>query len=205
MGKKFLTALLAAACMVFGMSGCRYSAIPVNQKTSETTSVTANETYFNYITDWSIDEIVKNVEMNGVTYSMPFTLNDLGDKYSLELASADFDESGKFDHYVYSLNYCDAVYAGIDVFDQFVSDMDNYKITSITLMSDTDFKFGGIGPESTKADILERFGEPSVASSDYNMFMYMFYEEDDELHNIVVVAFENDNETLKGITIRYNK
>lgn len=204
MYRKRFGAIFASACMIFSMVSCRYNVIPVNQEFSETTVESADETDFNYITDWSLDEMVKSVEMNGVIYSMPFTLNDLGDKYSLELAGVDVDESGEFDHYIYALKYCDVVYAGIEVFDQFVDDIDNYKITSITLTSDTDFKFGGIGPESTKDDILKKFGAPSEISSDYNMFLYIFNVGDDRLDNIVVVTFNDDNETLKGITIRYN-
>lgn len=206
MSKKRFGAILAAACKIFSMVGCRYNGIPVNQEASETTSVVADEIDIHYITDWSLDEMVQSVEMNGVTYSMPFTVNDLGDKYSLEWASVDFDKSGKVDRYIYALKYCDMIYAGIDVFEPFdFNDMDNYKITSITLTADTDFKFGGIGPKNTKDDILEKFGEPSNISFEHKMFMYTFDGGDDSLDNVVVVAFEDDNETLKGITIRYNK
>lgn len=201
----------AAARKIFRMVGCRYNGIHVNQETSETTSAVADEIDVHFITDWSLDEMVQSVEMNGVTYSMPFTLNDLEDKYSLKCASVDFDKSGKVDRYIFVLYYCDMIYAMVDVFKPFdFNNIDNYKITSITLISGMDFKFGGIsgiGSEYTKGDILKMFGEPSTISSDHNnKLLYMFDKRYDNLHhNVVVFAFEDDNETLKGITIRYNK
>lgn len=214
MSKKRFWAILAVACMIFSMVGCRYNELLTNYEAAVTTSAANDETDFHYITDWSLDEMVQSIEMNGVTYSMPFTLNDLGDKYSLELASVDFEDNGKLDHYIFVLYYCDRIYAMVEVFEPFdINDMDNYKITSITLISSTDFKFGGIsGIDSyTKGDILKRFGEPSAMPYDYNinvqtyMFVYMFDWGDDNFYNSVVFAFEDDNETLKGITIRYNK
>ncbi|MBD5145071.1 MAG: hypothetical protein HDT21_04045 [Ruminococcus sp.] len=206
MRKKRFAVLLAAVFMVLGFAGCLYNEIPANQDSSETTSAAADEIDFHYVTDWSLDDMVQSIEMNGVTYSMPFTLNDLGNKYSLEWVGVDFEENGKVDHYTYVLKYCDMVYAGIEVFDPFdFNDMDNYKITSIILTSDTDFKFGGVDPESTKDNILEKFGEPSYISSDYNMFAYMFDGGDDNLDSSVVVGFNDDNEMLKVIAIRYYK
>ena len=93
--------LATALCLALSMTACgttekaTTSNIDETQVTTATTAVTtvtstgettANEpapaetTY--EITDWSIDDVAKNITLNGKKISLPCTLKDLGDGYS---------------------------------------------------------------------------------------------------------------------------
>ena len=145
-------AILAAVCMIFSMVGCKQNGIPVEQTSEESNQVKSVKKEPYYITDWSIDDLVTSVEMNGVTYSMPFTLNDLGEDYTIEKINDEL-----------VLYYHGENYALIKVKDN--SDIKNSEIISITTdctYHDTDFKIDNTNFGDEQTDVLEKYGEPSL-------------------------------------------
>ena len=81
--KNRILSIFAAIAVTLSLSACQNGnteqTVPLTTQSSEETTLTEIQ----YVTDWSIDELVQNIELNGKTYSMPFTLEDLGEAYSI--------------------------------------------------------------------------------------------------------------------------
>lgn len=197
--KKSFTLLLAAAVAVCGLAGCNKNNVPIVQENGVQVNITqaseANEKNFHYITDWSIDDIVQNIEMNGTSYSMPFTVGDLGENYSLE--EIDRTPGGYF------LNYCgDEDYALIDVYND-DTDIKKCRIRSITVNDNVDFKIDNLSFGVKKEKILEKYGEPSLATNK-TVWTYVFEGETIDQNSALLFTF-NKKGKLDGISIGYNK
>ena len=150
---------------------------------------------FHYITDWSIDKIVQNIEMNGTSYSMPFTVGDLGENYSLE--EIDRTPGGYF------LNYCSYEhYALIDVYND-DTDIKKCRIRSITVNDNVDFKIDNLSFGVKREKILEKYGEPSLATNE-TVWTYVFEGETIDQNSALLFTFNKKGE-LDGISIGYNK
>ncbi len=200
---KRAAALAGILIISLSLSGCKNfvetdvgaeTKITEKVKDTETTSLINPE--FHYITDWSIDELVKNIEMNGISYSMPLTVEDLGEKYSIE-EYEDYDNC-------FFLNYCDDEYALIDIYNDNESDIKKNRIRTINVSYDVDFKIGGISFGDEKDDILKKYGEPSLSSPQERVLTYVFEGETEEQNNVLVLTFSK-NEKLDGISVGYNK
>jgi len=98
--KKHL-AIILALCLAFSMTACVTGKTNVSENdttsqaitvaTEESTVTSTDETTANKpvpaettyeITDWSIDDVAKNITLNGKKISLPCTIKDLGDGYS---------------------------------------------------------------------------------------------------------------------------
>ncbi len=198
--KKKLSALLAVADVLLSFSGCRSNDTEqdmlINEaivnttvsKTDQSASETAvpaeiNSKDIHFITDWSIDELVQNIEMNGKNYSMPFTVEDLGEGYTIgEKVSLSGDTYG------YNLYYNDIYYALI----KFNS---NNIITSIAFSDNVNFKIGEFYSGNSKEKIINSYGIPSVEARDI-IATYLFSNE-----NSISVFYENNK--LESISINY--
>ena len=192
---KRFCAIFAAVCMIFSMVGCKQNSIPVEQTSKENEQVKTVKKEPYYITEWSIDDLVKSVEMNGVTYSMPFTFNDLGEGYTIEKLNDDL--------FVY---YHGENYALIEVKDN--SDINNSEIIHLTIdctYRDKDFKIGDTSLGDELDDVLEKYGEPSLITSvgSIAMVYYIFEEKTEEQNNGVGFTFTDGK--LDGISVTYNK
>lgn len=192
--KRFWT-ILAAVCMIFSMVGCKQNGIPVNKTSEESEQIKSVKKEPYYITEWSIDDLVKNLEINGVKYSMPFTLNDLGEDYTIEKINDEL-----------FLYYQGENYALIKVKDN--SDIKNSEIILITTdctYSDKDFKIGDTSFGDKLDDVLERYGEPSlITSGDLMAMVYYVFEEKTEGQNNGL-GFTFTDGKLDSISIMYNK
>lgn len=194
MSKKRFWAILAAACMIFSMVGCKQNSIPVKQTSEENEQVKTVKKEPYYITEWSIDDLVTSVEMNGVTYSMPFTFNDLGEGYTIEKLNDDL-----------FLYYHGENYALIKVKDN--SDINNSEIIHLTTdctYHDTDFKIGDTSFGDELDDVLEKYGEPSLITSGSSIAMvyYVFEGKTEEQNNLVGFTFTDGK--LDSIGVIYN-
>ena len=159
-------------------------------------STTQNKSEFHYITDWSIDELVQNIEMNGVSYSMPFTVEDLGENYTIEENTS--SDKGYF------LNYRgDEDYALINVYND-DTDIQKCRIRTITVNDNVDFKIDSWGFGVKREKILEKYGEPSLISSKQIVCTYVFQGETDDQNSVLLFTFNKKGE-LDGISIGYNK
>ncbi|MDE5992660.1 MAG: hypothetical protein K2G87_06380 [Oscillospiraceae bacterium] len=197
-------ALVGILIMSLSLSGCeKLVETDVSAETRSQTSYngtqnatdTANQSEFHYITDWSIDEVVQNIEMNGTSYSMPFTVGDLGENYSLE--AIDRTPGGYF------LNYCgDEHYALIDVYND-DTDIKKCRIRSITVNDNVDFKIDNLSFGVKREKILEKYGEPSLATNE-TVWTYVFEGETEDQNSVLLFTF-NKKGKLDGISIGYNK
>ncbi|MGN0675800.1 MAG: hypothetical protein ACI4KG_08595 [Oscillospiraceae bacterium] len=211
--KKKLLSLFAAVAVMLSLSACQsgdtgksielfdevVSDIGQVVEKQTTNSSEANSTQVNYITDWSIYELVQNIELNGKTYSMPFTLEDLGVEYSIE----ENTNANKG----YRLYYNDQFIAIVD-FDeeQYNININQRNIISFSLASDIAFKIGDIEHGETKESILNNYGEPSVIAENGIMFSYVFQNNNIPIGGITLF-FDNKNEPdkLNSISIIYNE
>ena len=208
--------LVFVICITLMLSGCTNATAEIYQQTqnnvtqSSSTKAKSNkdkvkkeetteiETKSNvikkdpyYITDWSIDDVITNVEMNGVTYSMPFTFNDLGEGYTIEKINDEL-----------FLYYHGENYALIKVKDN--SDIKNSEIISITISSEENFKLGDISNEDRLEDVLKKYGEPSLISSvgSFSLISYVFEGKKDKSNSSIGFTFKDNK--LNTIGIIYN-
>jgi len=182
--KNRILSIFAAIAVTLSLSACQNGdteqTAPLTTQSSEET----NSTEIQYVTDWSIDELVQNIELNGKTYSMPFTLEDLGEEYSLgEKVSLSGDSYG------YDLYYNDKNYALITL------DKKNTTIISLTFTDNMDFKIGEFYPGNSSKDIVDTYGNPSVKASN-NAMTYLFTD-----GNSISAFYENNK--LNSISINY--
>ena len=188
-------ALLAAACMFFSMVGCKQNGIPVDQTSEESNQMKTVKKEPYYITEWSIDDLVKDLEINGIKYSMPFTFNDLGEDYTIV--------KNKDELFLY---YLGESYALIEVKDN--SDINNSEITHLIIdctYHDVDFKIDGISFGDELNNVLEKYGEPSLiySGSSISMVNYVFEGKTEEQNSMVGFTFTNGK--LDGFSAIYNK
>lgn len=81
--KKFFT-VLAAACLVFGMVGCRQSDVPTGVKTAEMKTIEPPES------GWTHEQISEVTYLCGKPFSLPCKLEDLPDDFEIgEIYSRD--------------------------------------------------------------------------------------------------------------------
>lgn len=206
--KKRLLSLLAAAAITLSLSACKPSETAQETQTSETgesavvetvASADANSTEIHYITDWSIDELVQNIELNGKSYSMPFTVEDLGEGYSI---GEKVNLSG--DNYGYNLFYNDVSIALISTDKANTNVKKDYIISiTVTFIEDIDFKIGDIEFGDTLNDIYSRYGKPSIESENKVACSYLFKNNNKLKDNVLTLIFDND--VLSGISIQYYK
>ena len=100
--KKILLTLLLSAAIVASAAACGTStpsvsvsnqensantpstASAVSQSAVESSNTTLSEVSLNKNDDFDFDELCKNIEINGKKYTFPFSLNDLGEGYTLK-------------------------------------------------------------------------------------------------------------------------
>ena len=195
--KNRILSLCAAAAVVLSLSACKPSETVQETQTSEAAETDTTEIH--YITDWSIDELVQNIELNGKSYSMPFTVEDLGEGYTIgEKISLSKGNYG------YNLYYNDTDFALITT-DKSNTDVKKDNIISITVTDteDIDFNVGDIEFGDTLNDIYSRYGKPSVESKNKVACSYLFENNNKLKDNTITLFF--DNEKLNGISIQYEK
>lgn len=187
--KNRILSIFAAIAVTLSLSACQNSnteqtAPQTIQLSEETTS-----TEIQYVTDWSIDELVQNIELNGKTYSMPFTLDDLGAEYSLgEKVSLPDDRYG------YNLNYNGEYFALIVINDEL--EVSKSPITILTIVDNTNYRCGELYYGNSKTAVQDVYGKPSYENSLKNINSYSFKN-----GSGVTITYENDK--LVGVTIRY--
>ena len=192
--KNLILYFIASAAMLC-LSGCsnNIQGTHINEP-----GTTADTSVSDQAPVWSLDTLVKNIELNGKTYSMPFTLDDLGSDYSVGNAIL-FDNNT----YGYALNYKNDIFTAIVKFDGF--DYTKSRIISFTTSDDTEVKVGDICFGDDRFDILRRYGTPSIEEQkSENEFEYFYgsMAEDKEKANGLYLYFEDNK--LTGISIRYD-
>lgn len=192
--QKILSLILAAAVMC-SFVGCQADKGEVTETSqnittekAETESKKSNSDRkeINYITDWSIEELVKNVELYGKTYSMPFTLEDLGEDYSI---------GNKYD-FGYDLYYKGENISLIK-FDDNDEDLKKCNIINLVFDDNTNIKIEEFYCGNTRKSIEKKYGTPSIESKSKNVCTYVF--ERKKGNAALLLVYENDK--ITGITI----
>ncbi len=170
----WLPVILITAILVLGGCGEAHlnddiqttSELDKNQLTSPISKETSND--INYITDWSLDELVQNIELNGKSYSMPFTVEDLGEGYSL----GEKNDNG------YDLYYNGNYYALIRVA-HYYWEIEKCDIICITFFDDPDlsdttpqFKLGEFCMGSERDNIISLYGDPTEFSEGSDRYIF---------------------------------
>ena len=165
----------------------------VTESTSQE-AIISNSTEIQYITDWSIDELLQDFELNGKTYSMPLTIGDLGDGYLIgDKASL------RGDNYGYYLRYNDEHFALITV-DDSDTDINKWQIKSFSISEDDNYKFGDLYYGNTRENIINKYGLPSFSTEigATTIDNYIFENKD-------AVSVEYKNNKIYGLVIGLNK
>ncbi|MBQ3161168.1 MAG: hypothetical protein IJC04_03480 [Oscillospiraceae bacterium] len=188
--KRILAAMLAVV-VVCGFGGCK-----ADEKQTEIVSETSS-TEIQYITDWSIDELLQEFELNGKTYSMPLTIGDLGEGYSIgDKASL------REDNYGYYLRYNDEHFALITV-DDSDTDINKWQIKSFSL-SGKKYKFGDLFYKNKRTNVIDKYGFPSFSTEHGDTILdnYIFENNDsftihyknNKIYGIVIGIDNEENE-----------
>lgn len=178
--------LIAAVCIA---AGCNGSAI------AETTTTTITTTASNTVEtttltekadkDLLLVELGNGVEMNGKKYSIPFTLEDLGNEYNATGADTEYD-----------IFYKNEYYAFITVDES--DDFSKANVNAIQFTSNTDFKLGDIYCGNSRNNIYQTYGEPDMKAPSEKIEHYIF-------DNGVVFGIEYDNNVIVSLGIEFSK
>jgi len=184
--KNRILSIFAAIAVTLSLSACQNGdteqTAPLTTQSSEET----NSTEIQYVTDWSIDELVQNIELNGKTYSMPFTLEDLGEEYSI---------GEKIEISQTSISY-PLYYNGMEIALIRIND-NNYIYSIVTSNPFLEFKVGDFFLGNSREAINKEYGEPTMYVK--NIDSYSF----DDTKNICV--FYNSKDVADGIAILYEE
>ena len=176
--RRILSFFAVVAVVVLCLAGCQSDA---DTDTSD----------FHYITDWSLNEIVQNIEMNGKLYSMPFSVEQLGEEYSIGEKVSLTSES-----YGYNLYYNNEYFALINL-DTDEVDINKSLITSLSFGENSNYKIGEFYNGNKKKNVKKTYGNPSIESDIGNLSSYTFENGDG-----ITVLYENNK--VSGIVIRYH-
>ena len=213
--KKILLALLLSAVVVSSATACGTStpvtSVPSTESTLSTQSAvsqasavsdnsTSSET--KYSDDTKVKQMLENVTLNGKPLKIPYKLSDLGEGYTFD-SSVDIEERNGKTYAITKLMYNDEkvsyVFLSNYQKNQKTTDFISYYISSSDLKKNMYgfLKVDNIGINSTKNDILKKFGEPTnIKSTDVGDYIY--YEINDDIY---ISMFVLDNGQITDIDI----
>lgn len=199
--KKILLALLLSAVVVSSATACGTStpvtSVPSTESTLSTQSAvsqasavsdnsTSSETKYSDDNDTKVKQMLENVTLNGKPLKIPYKLSDLGDGYTFD-SSVDIEEHNGKTYAVTKLMYNDEkvsyVFLSNYQKNQKITDFIAYYISSSDLNENMYgfLQIDNIGINSTKNDILKKFGEPTnIKSTDVGEYIY--YEINDDIY-----------------------
>ncbi len=153
----------------------------------------------------TMEEVQKELKVNGKTLSYPVTLKSLGEGYyyDKEFLSVMYD-----DEVVFSADFKDVGYGEVPdensvmysiIFFDATEETTKYPISS-------DFDFKGINLKSTEDELVEKLGKPNIFNGEFDSSRtYIYYI--DEYKSTVIVFIYRDNGSLltAGFTFLENK
>jgi hypothetical protein len=215
--KKILLALLLSAVVVSSATACGTStpvtSVPSTESTLSTQSAvsqasavsdnsTSSETKYSDDNDTKVKQMLENVTLNGKPLKIPYKLSDLGEGYTFD-SSVDIEERNGKTYAITKLMYNDEkvsyVFLSNYQKNQKTTDFISYYISSSDLNKNMYgfLKVDNIGINSTKNDILKKFGEPTnIKSTDVGDYIY--YEINDDIY---ISMFVLDNGQITDIDI----
>lgn len=215
--KKILLALLLSAVVVSSATACGTStpvtSVPSTESTLSTQSAvsqasavsdnsTSSETKYSDDNDTKVKQMLENVTLNGKPLKIPYKLSDLGEGYTFD-SSVDIEERNGKTYAITKLMYNDEkvsyVFLSNYQKNQKTTDFIAYYISSSDLNENMYgfLKVDNIGINSTKNDILKKFGEPTnIKSTDVGEYIY--YEIND---NVYIYMFVLNSGKITDIDI----
>jgi len=199
--KKILLALLLSAIVVSSATACGTStpvtSVPSTESTLSTQSAVSqasavsdnpisSETKYSDDNDTKVKQMMEKITLNGKSLKIPYKLSDLGDGYTFD-SSVDIEEHNGKTYAVTKLMYNDEkvsyVFLSNYQKNQKITDFIAYYISSSDLNENMYgfLQIDNIGINSTKNDILKKFGEPTnIKSTDVGEYIY--YEINDDIY-----------------------
>ena len=215
--KKILLALLLSAVVVSSATACGTStpvtSVPSTESTLSTQSAvsqasavsdnsTSSETKYSDDNDTKVKQMLENVTLNGKPLKIPYKLSDLGEGYTFD-SSVDIEERNGKTYAITKLMYNDEkvsyVFLSNYQKNKKTTDFIAYYISSSDLNKNMYgfLKVDNIGINSTKNDILKKFGEPTnIKITDVGDYIY--YEINDDIY---ISMFVLDNGQITDIDI----
>ena len=215
--KKILLALLLSAVVVSSATACGTStpvtSVPSTESTLSTQSAVSqasavsdnpisSETKYSDDNDTKVKQMLENVTLNGKPLKIPYKLSDLGEGYTFD-SSVDIEERNGKTYAITKLMYNDEkvsyVFLSNYQKNQKTTDFISYYISSSDLNKNMYgfLKVDNIGINSTKNDILKKFGEPTNIKST-GVGDYIYYEINDDIY---ISMFVLDNGQITDIDI----
>ena len=199
--RKILLTLFLSAAIVASAAACGTStpvtSVPSTESTLSTQSAVSqasavsdnpisSETKYSDDNDTKVKQMMEKITLNGKSLKIPYKLSDLGDGYTFD-SSVDIEEHNGKTYAVTKLMYNDEkvsyVFLSNYQKNQKITDFIAYYISSSDL-NENMYGFlhiDNIGINSTKNDILKKFGEPTnIKSTDVGEYIY--YEINDDIY-----------------------
>ena len=199
--RKILLTLLLSAAIVASAAACGTStpvtSVPSTESTLSTQSAVSqasavsdnpisSETKYSDDNDTKVKQMMEKITLNGKSLKIPYKLSDLGDGYTFD-SSVDIEEHNGKTYAVTKLMYNDEkvsyVFLSNYQKNQKITDFIAYYISSSDLNENMYgfLQIDNIGINSTKNDILKKFGEPTnIKSTDVGEYIY--YEINDDIY-----------------------
>lgn len=147
------------------------------------------------IIDWKMDDIVKNIVIDGKAISLPCAIEDLGDVFST--MSPSYSDANDVHQWNAGLYYNDTFVGSVTVMcDSDEVDLSTDLISFLTLFpSEYDCQIGKINFNMTEDELLSKLGEPNIDGAS-GFYKYYFSK-----NEIMSVMFLDDK--MKSVTMIY--
>ena len=153
------------------------------------------------ISEWTPEELLSSIVLDGISVPFPFTLSTLKDydiTYQDSALAALEKQSNPSLFIKHGLK--DVALVGFDKLDA-GGDYTTAEVTSITLNRDVNanVSLGEFKPNAAKADIINKYGEPNrVNPTNASTFTYLFGK------NYITVSYD-ENDNVKKIQFTYEE
>lgn len=203
-GKK-VSLLIIMAVMILTVTGCgsksneekqaASGSVQESQSTSESENQSSgdDEEQESQESDFDFSQAFDNVEVNGKKVPFPFTLNDLGEGFTVD-SIVEMGDGVCGGTLYYKEEEIASVYMKINVSEDFGNDI---KINELTLSTNSTpfIKINGIDCNSNKNDVQENFKEFNDKNSE------MTKVEEVKGKNLLAISF-NDDESIRSIYMK---
>ncbi len=212
MKAKRLVALILAASMLCGITGCSKNEISVLTSSAQNVSQSTSQSGMDSIseqTSFDIEVVRKSLIVKDVPFELPKRIGDLDDAWTFKRRET---------HYVDNTGLADFYYNGKEMFVAGIGDFkegkeDDGYIYDIALESD-DCSIGGITPNvSTKDDVVKKYGNPAKINTyeERGLYRYIYGTQDSnqelfkiEHSQMFTVVFYAENDVVQGVRVVYN-
>lgn len=209
---KRLVALILAASMLCGITGCSKNETSVLTSSAQNVSQSTSQSGMDSIseqTSFDIEVVRKSLIVKDVPFELPKRIGDLDDAWTFKRRET---------HYVDNTGLADFYYNGKEMFVAGIGDFkegkeDDGYIYDIALESD-DCSIGGITPNvSTKDDVVKKYGNPAKINTyeKRGLYRYIYGTQDSnqelfkiEHSQMFTVVFYAENDVVQGVRVVYN-